>query len=64
MQNYQYTNPFFMDGVLSAEVGEDTSACPYDYRKYDDEKKIQDEYYRQTEWYAGYWSVKNEKSDS
>jgi ribosome modulation factor len=61
MNEWQYTNPFFLDGAVAAELGESIDSCPYNYLKYDDQKDIQKELYRQEEWLSGFRSVANEK---
>lgn len=64
MNEYQYTNPFFIAGRVAAEIGETRNDCPYDYLKVE-EQHVATEHYRQKEWYAGFNSYKggtNEKA--
>ena len=63
---WQYTNQFFEEGknhFFNKGVVKD---CPYDYLSVDqtDEKMIQSELYRQTEWLEGFhygWKESVEK---
>ena len=63
MNDWQYSNPFFLEGYTAAESGKKINNCPYDYMRYEDENDIQTELYRQQEWYAGYNSYKNGVKD-
>lgn len=56
---WQYSNPFYMDGYMAASVGGKTSDCPYDYTKFEDVNDVKSEMYRQTEWYAGFRNFNN-----
>lgn len=56
MADWQYTNQFFEEGKLHFYNGGSISDCPYDYLSVDqtDEKIVQSEHYRQSEWLTGF----------
>ena len=58
MNEWQYTNQFFEEGMAHQQNGGSVRDCPYNYLSdeidHDDEKKVQAELYRQQEWYAGF----------
>lgn len=56
MGDWQYTNQFFEEGQEHYLKGGSIKDCPYDYLDVDqdDEKKVQNELYRQQEWLAGF----------
>ena len=56
MNDWQYTNQFFIEGRLHYESGGSVKDCPYNYLhvNQDDEKIVQAELYRQQEWLAGF----------
>lgn len=56
-EEYQYTNPFYLEGRTAAASGESHEACPYDYLQVEEEQ-VPVEHYRQKEWLAGYNSYK------
>ncbi len=56
MNEWQYTNEFFIEGVEHFQAGGSVKDCPYDYLDVDqdNERLVQSELYRQKEWYAGF----------
>lgn len=56
MNEWQYTNQFFLEGQEHYESGGSVKDCPYDYLfvDQDNEKLVQSELYRQKEWLAGF----------
>jgi hypothetical protein len=56
MNEWQYTNEFFTQGVEYFNEGGSVKDCPYDYLSVDqdDVKVVQSELYRQKEWLAGF----------
>lgn len=56
MNDWQYTNQFFEEGKLAFLNQEQIKDCPYNYLSVDqeDEKLVQSEHYRQSEWLAGF----------
>lgn len=56
MNEWQYTNQFFLEGKDHFEEGGSVKDCPYDYLSVDqdNERIVQSELYRQQEWYAGF----------
>lgn len=56
MNDWQYTNQFFEEGRMHQECGGFIKDCPYNYLSVDqeDEKLVQSEHYRQSEWLAGF----------
>jgi len=59
MNDWQYTNPFFLEGRLPAEIGE--SSCPYDPNNMVNEEDKKLELYRQKEWLSGFNSFEDEE---
>jgi len=57
MSEWQYTNQFFEEGKMAFLNEEEIKNCPYNYLSVDqdDEKKVQWEHYRQSEWLAGFY---------
>jgi len=62
-EEWQYSNPFYQDGVLAASSGKTLADCPYDYIRFDEEADIKMEMYRQQEWYAGFRSISPKNED-
>lgn len=56
MNDWQYTNEYFAEGLEHYQTGGSINDCPYDYLDVDheNEKLVQLELYRQQEWYAGF----------
>ena len=56
MNDWQYTNQFFEEGKNHYDNGGNIKDCPYDYLlvEQEDEKKVQQELYRQREWLEGF----------
>lgn len=56
MNEWQYSNQFFLEGRLHYETGGSVKDCPYNYLhvEQDNEKVVQAELYRQQEWLAGF----------
>lgn len=56
MNEWQYTNEFFIEGIEHYNHGGSIKDCPYDYLDVDQSnvKLVQSELYRQQEWYAGF----------
>ena len=56
MNEWQYTNQFFVEGREHYDSGGSVNDCPYDYLDVDqdDERMVQSELYRQQEWLAGF----------
>lgn len=56
MNDWQYTNQFFLEGVDHYNHGGSVNDCPYDYLEVDqdNDKLVQSELYRQQEWLAGF----------
>jgi len=56
MNDWQYTNQFFMEGQEHYSNGGSIKDCPYNYLDVDqsDEKQVQNEHYRQREWIEGF----------
>lgn len=56
MNEWQYSNQFFNEGKDHYESGGLVKDCPYNYLSVDqaDEKVVQGELYRQTEWLGGF----------
>jgi ribosome modulation factor len=54
--DWQFTNQFFEEGEVAYLNGISVRECPYNYLsvEQDDEKLVQQEYYRQKEWLGGY----------
>jgi hypothetical protein len=67
MNEWQYTNQFFEEGKTHFLASGSVKDCPYNYLsvEQDDEKKVQAEHYRQTEWLGGFqygWKESLEKN--
>lgn len=56
MNDWQYTNQFFLEGREHYSEGGSVNDCPYDYLDVDQENErlVQSELYRQQEWLAGF----------
>lgn len=56
MNEWQYTNQFFLEGKEHYVSGGSIKDCPYNYLSVDqsNEKLVQSEHYREREWYAGF----------
>lgn len=56
MNDWQYSNQFFEEGKLAFLNQDQIKNCPYNYLSVDqeDEKLVQLEHYRQSEWLAGF----------
>lgn len=54
--DWQYTNQFFEEGKDAYLSNVQVKDCPYNYLAVDqdDEKLVQLEYYKQTEWLGGF----------
>lgn len=54
--DWQYTNQFFEEGKDHYANGGSINECPYNYLDVDqsNEKLVQSEHYRQTEWLSGF----------
>lgn len=56
MNEWQFSNEFFEEGKLAFLNQENIKDCPYNYLivDQDNEKLVQSEHYRQSEWLAGF----------
>ena len=58
---WQYTNQFFEEGKIHHLSGGSVNDCPYNYLSedinQDDPREVQQELYRQQEWYTGFRSA-------
>ena len=54
MNDWQFTNSFFLEGRDSYLSGGSLKDNPYDYKSVE-EKLVQQELYRANEWHAGFY---------